>query len=73
MTKRWSRELKNLRCAASFGHPTHKKTKGLLGDVKTLRFATVLDVRQAQSDEKVAQAREELAFRHSFGRPTTTK
>ena len=40
---------------------------------KNLRFATVLDVRRARSDERVARGHRKFAFRHSFGRPTSTK
>ena len=40
---------------------------------KNHRFTTVSDVRPARSDERVAGPREQFAFRHSFGRPTSTK
>ena len=36
------------------------------------RFTTVLDVRRARSDEKVARRPREFAYHHSFGRPTIT-
>ena len=45
-------------------------TKGSLGDVKNLRFTTVLGVRHARRDERVAAASEKFAFYHSFERPT---
>ena len=46
--------------------------KGLHRRAQNLRFATVLDVRRARSDERVARAHREFAFHHSFGRPTIT-
>ena len=52
---------------------TSKVTKGSLGHVKNLRFTTVLSVRHARSDERVARRREKFAFYHSFDRPTRTK
>ena len=49
-------------------------TKGFFGDVKNLHFTTVLRVRHAQSDERVARTREEFANKyHSFDRSTRTK
>ena len=58
----------------SFGRPTmqHEVTKGLPVQLKNLHFTTVLDVRRARSDERVARAHREFAFHHSFGRPTMT-
>ena len=50
----------------------HEVTKGLHRRRKNLHFTTVLDVRQARSDERVARAPREFAFHHSFGRPTIT-
>ena len=50
----------------------HEVTKGLPVELKNLRFTTVLDVRQARSDERVARAPSKFAFHHSFGRPTIT-
>ena len=63
-------------------------TKGLPVQLKNLHFTTVLDVRRARSDERVARGpkefafhhsfggllwrREKIAFHHSFGRPTIT-
>ena len=47
-------------------------TKGSLGDVKNLRFTTVLNVRHARSDERVDRLRQKFAFYHSFERPTRT-
>lgn len=50
--------------------------KGLLRDVDrvtNLRFPTVLDVRRARHDERVAWRVSELTFGHSFGRRTSTK
>ena len=46
----------------------HEVTKGLWN----LHFTTVLDVRRAGSDERVARRPREFAFHHSFGRPTIT-
>ena len=37
-----------------------------------MHFTTVLDVRRARSDERVARGPKEFAFHHSFGRPTIT-
>ena len=39
---------------------------------RDLHFTTVLDVRRARSDERVARGPKEFAFHHSFGRPTIT-
>ena len=50
----------------------HEVTKGLHRRRKNLRFITVLDVRRARSDERVARTHREFAFHHSFGRPTIT-
>ena len=50
----------------------HEVTKGLHRRRKNLHFTAVLDVRRARSDEKVARAHREFAFRHSFGHPTIT-
>ena len=52
---------------------TSEVTKGSLGDVKNLRFTTVLNVRHVRSDERVDRRRENFAFYHSFERPTRTK
>ena len=52
---------------------TSEVTKGSLGDVKNLPFTTVLNVRHARSDERVAPICEKFAFYHSFERPTRTK
>ena len=58
----------------SFGRPTStKRREGCDGDLKNLHFTTVLDVRRARSDERVARRRTKFAFHHSFGRPTSTK
>ena len=51
----------------------HEVTKGLPVELKNLHFTTVLNVRRARSDEKVARAPSKFAFHHSFGRPTSTK
>ena len=51
----------------------HEVTKGLLGQIQNLQFTTVLSVRQARSDERVASSGQEFAFYHSFERPTRTK
>ena len=57
----------------SFGRPTSTKwRKGCTVQLKNLHFTTVLDVRRARSDERVARAHREFAFHHSFGRPTIT-
>ena len=50
----------------------HEVTKGLPVQLKNLHFTTVLDVRRARSDERVARAHRDFAFHHSFGRPTMT-
>ena len=50
----------------------HEVTKGLHRRRKNLHFTTVLDVRRARSDERVARRPREFAFHHSFGRPTIT-
>ena len=50
----------------------HKVTKGFPVELKNLHFTTVLDVRRARSDERVARRPREFAFHHSFGRPTIT-
>ena len=47
-------------------------TKRLPVQLKNLHFTTVLDVRRARSDERVARRPREFAFHHSFGRPTIT-
>ena len=51
----------------------HEATKGLRERAANLHFTWVLDVRQAQNDERVASAKWKFAFHHSFGRPTSTK
>ena len=45
---------------------THEVTKGSLGEVTNLHFTTVLSVRHARSDERVAWSGQEFAFCHSF-------
>ena len=50
----------------------HEVTKGFPVELKNLHFTTVLDVRRARSDERVARAPSKFAFHHSFGRPTIT-
>ena len=59
----------------SFGRPmSTKRRKGPERTQADSHFTTVLDVRRARSDERVASAwRDKFAFHHSFGRPTTTK
>ncbi len=52
---------------------TSEVTKGSIGDVKNLRFTTVLSIRHARSDVRVAPICEKFAFYHSFERPTRTK
>ena len=52
---------------------TSEVTKGSIGDVKNLRFTTVLSVRHVRSDERVDRRREKFAFYHSFERPTRPK
>ena len=52
---------------------TSEVTKGSLGELKNLRFTTVLSVRHVRSDERVARRRDKFAFYHSFERPTRTK
>ena len=52
---------------------TCKVTKGSLGDVKNLRFTTVLNVRHVRSDERVDPRAQKFAFYHSFERPTRPK
>ena len=47
--------------------------KGSRGEVKNLRFTTVLSVRQARSHERVDRRRQKFAFYLSFERPTRTK
>ena len=51
----------------------HEVTKGSLGEVTILHFTTVLSVRHARSDERVARSGQEFPFYHSFERPTRTK
>ena len=53
----------------SFGRPIH----GCFGTLKILRFATVLGVRRSLFALKVASRSWKLAFRYSFGHPTSTK
>ena len=48
-------------------------TKRLPVELKNLHFTTVLDVRRARSDERVARGPSKFSFHHSFGRPTSTK
>ena len=48
----------------------HEVTKGL---PRRRHFTTVLDIQRARNDERVARARREFSFHHSFGRPTSTK
>ena len=50
----------------------NEETKGLPVELKNLHFTTVLDVRRARSDERVARGPRKFAFHHSFGRPTIT-
>ena len=52
---------------------THEVTKGSLGQIQNLHFTTVLNVRLARSDEKVAAQSDKFAFYQSFERPTRTK
>ena len=52
---------------------TSEATKGLLGELKNLRFTTVLSVQHARSDERVARRAQKFAFYHSFERPTRPK
>ena len=40
-------------------------TKGSLGELKNLHFITVLSVRHARSDERVARRRDKFAFRRA--------
>ena len=51
----------------------HEVTRGLRGRSQNLRFNTVLDIRSARNDERVARATSKFAFHHSFGRPISTK
>ena len=51
---------------------TSEVMKGLLGELKNLRFTTVLNV-HVRSDERVARPRKKFAFYHSFERPTRPK
>ena len=58
----------------SFGRPmSTKRREGCDDDVQNSHFTTVLDVRRARSDERVARRSQKFAFHHSFGRPTSTK
>ena len=50
----------------------HEVTKRFPVELKNLHFTTVLDVRRARSEERVARAPSKFAFHHSFGRPTIT-
>ena len=52
---------------------TSEVTKRSLGDVKDLRFTTILSVRHVRSDERVARLGKKFAFYLSFERPTRTK
>ena len=52
---------------------THEVTKGSFGEVTNLHFATVLSVRHARSDERVARRAQKFAFYHSFEHPARTK
>ena len=52
---------------------TSEVTKGSRGEVRNLRFTTVLSVRQVRSDERVDRRRQKFAFYLSFERPTGTK
>ena len=59
--------------AHSFGRPTRTKwRKGYSDHVRKLHFTTILDVRRARSDERVARTHREFAIHHSFARPTIT-
>ena len=53
-------------------HFTTQFRKGCSDHVRKLHFTTVLDVRRARSDERVARAPSKFAFHHSFVRPTIT-
>ena len=50
----------------------HEVTRELRGRSQNLRFTTVLDIRSAGNDERVARATSKFAFHHSFGRPIST-
>ena len=53
---------------------THDQvTSGSLGEPQNLNFTTVLSVRHARSDVRVAPICEKFAFYHSFERLTRTK
>ena len=52
---------------------TSEVTKGSIGDVKNLRFTTVLSVQHVRSDERVDPRAQKFAFYHSFERPTRPK
>ena len=52
---------------------TSEVTKGSIGEVRNLRFTTVLSVRHVRSDERVDRRSEKFAFYHSFERPTRPK
>ena len=47
--------------------------KGSIGELKNLRFTTVLSIRHVRSDERVARRAEKFTFYYSFERPTRTK
>ena len=51
----------------------HEVTRCLRRPTQNLHFITVLDVRWARNDEKVARRHRGIAFHHSFGRATSTK
>ena len=51
----------------------HEVTRGLRGRAQNLHVTTVLDIRSARNDERVARADSKFAFHHSFGRPMSTK
>ena len=58
----------------SFGRPMRRKRReGREDDVQNSHFTSVLDVRRARSDERVARRRRKFAFHLSFGHPTSTK
>ena len=50
----------------------HEVTRGLREDTENLDFTTVLGVRRARSDEKVARRALKFASHHSFEHPTIT-
>ena len=57
MTKGSLGQVREFAFYHSFERPTrHEVTKGSIGDVKNLRFTTVLSVRHARSDERVVKS-----------------